>query len=177
LKFHIFDKIKFFKSQGNLQEYATRFFMHFKRYKQIFLYGIGLAILIVLVRWLEIRFIIMQHSFEIYAGGIALIFTMLGIWLALKLSKPKIETKVIEREVFMNGFEFNQSAFDELGLSKRELEVLQLMATGLSNQEVADQLFVSLNTIKTHISRLFEKLDVKRRTQAIEKAKKLALIS
>lgn len=119
----------------------------------------------------------MQHSFEIYAGGIALIFTMLGIWLALKLSKLKIETKVIEREVIMNGFEFNQSAFDALGLSKRELEVLQLMATGLSNQEVADQLFVSLNTIKTHISRLFEKLDVKRRTQAIEKAKKLALIS
>ncbi len=152
-------------------------FMHFKRYKQIFLYGTSLAILIILVRWLEIRFIIMQHSFEIYAGGIALIFTMLGIWLALKLSKPKIETKVIEREVFMNGFEFNQFAFDALGLSKRELEVLQLMATGLSNQEVADQLFVSLNTIKTHISRLFEKLDVKRRTQAIEKAKKLALIS
>ncbi|WP_379090401.1 response regulator transcription factor [Pedobacter sp. UC225_65] len=130
-----------------------------------------------MVRWLEIRFIIMQHSFEYYAGGIALIFTMLGIWLALKLSKLKIETKVIEREVIMNGFEFNQSAFDALGLSKRELEVLQLMATGLSNQEVADQLFVSLNTIKTHISRLFEKLDVKRRTQAIEKAKKLALIS
>lgn len=152
-------------------------FMHFKRYKQIFLYGTSLAILIILVRWLEIRFIIMQHSFEIYAGGIALIFTMLGIWLALKLSKLKIETKVIEREVIMNGFEFNQSAFDALGLSKRELEVLQLMATGLSNQEVADQLFVSLNTIKTHISRLFEKLDVKRRTQAIEKAKKLALIS
>ena len=101
--------------------------MHIKQYKQIFLYGIGLAVLIVLVRWLEIRFIIMQHSFEIYAGGIALIFTMLGIWLALKLSKPKIETKVIEKEVFItavNGFEFNHVAFEELGLSKRELEVL-----------------------------------------------------
>lgn len=156
-----------------------KYFMQVKKYKQIFLYGISFAILIVLVRWLEIRFIIMQHAFEIYAGAIALIFTMLGIWLALKLSRPKVETKIVEKEVFkaVATFEFNQPAFEELGLSKRELEVLQLMATGLSNQELADQLFVSLNTIKTHISRLFEKLEVKRRTQAIEKAKKLALIA
>lgn len=154
--------------------------MRAKKNKQIFLYGMSLAILIILIRWLEFRFIVMQHAFEIYAGAIAFIFTILGIWLALKLSKPKIETQIIEKTVFKsstNEFEFNQSAFDELGLSKRELEVLQLMATGLSNKELADQLFVSLNTVKTHISRLFEKLEVKRRTQAIEKAKKMALIA
>ncbi len=114
-----------------------------------------------------------------YAGAIAIIFTSLGIWIALKLSKPKIETKIVEKHIFKikDEFVFNAAAFDELGLSKREVEVLQLMANGLSNQEIADKLFVSLNTIKTHISRLFEKMEVKRRTQAIEIAKKLSLIA
>ncbi len=153
--------------------------MELKAKKQIFWYGLALAVLVLLVKWLEIRLLILQHTYDIYAGAIALIFTLLGIWLALKLGKPKIETQVIEREVFRTAstFEFNQSAFEALGLSKRELEVLQLLAIGLSNQEIADQLFVSLNTIKTHISRLFEKLEVKRRTQAVEKAKKLCLIA
>lgn len=153
--------------------------MELKAKKQIFWYGLALAVLVLLVKWLEIRLLILQHTYDIYAGAIALIFTLLGIWLALKLGKPKIETQVIEREVFRiaSTFEFNQSAFEALGLSKRELEVLQLLAMGLSNQEIADQLFVSLNTIKTHISRLFEKLEVKRRTQAVEKAKKLCLIA
>lgn len=149
-----------------------------KKYRQAIWYGLIFALLLLLIRWLEVRFIIMQHAFEIYAGAIALIFTCLGIWLALKLSKPKIQTQIIEKEVFKNtdNFVFNEAAFEELGLSKRELEVLRLMASGASNQEIADQLFVSLNTIKTHSSRLFEKLDVKRRTQAIELAKKRSLI-
>lgn len=149
-----------------------------KKYTQVILYGVSFAVSLLVVRWLEIRFIIMQHAFEVYAGAIALIFTGLGIWLALKLSRPKIQTQIIEKEVYRlaDDFVFNQKAFEELGLSKRELEVLQLMAKGASNQEIADQLFVSLNTIKTHSSRLFEKLEVKRRTQAIELAKKLSLI-
>lgn len=145
------------------------------KYKQTVLYGIILALLLGLLRWLEIRFIIIEHSFEIYAGAIALLFTALGIWLALKLSKPKI----VEKEIFRNtsvDFIFNEDASAKLGLSSRELEVLQLMAAGKSNQEIADQLFLSLNTIKTHSSRLFEKMDVKRRTQAVELGKKLALI-
>lgn len=149
-----------------------------RKYKQVIGYGAVFAILMLVVRWLEIRYIIMAHAFEIYAGAIALIFTCLGIWLALKLVKPKIQTQVIEKEVYKTttDFVFNQESFEKLGLSKRELEVLQLMARGASNQEIADQLFVSLNTIKTHVSRLFEKLEVKRRTQAIELAQKLALI-
>ncbi|RZJ48668.1 MAG: response regulator transcription factor, partial [Flavobacterium sp.] len=100
--------------------------------------------------------------------------------LALKLAKPKIETRIIEKEVFINRvdeFKFNRAAADNLGLSDREIEVLELMANGLSNQEIADKLFISLNTIKTHISRIFEKMDVKRRTQAIELAKNLSIIS
>ena len=150
-----------------------------KKYKQILLYALAFAILVITLKWLEIRYVLIQNSFEIYAGAIALIFTVLGIWLALKLAKPKVETKIIEKQVFINNtatFSFNEQAFLSLGLSKRELSVLQLMADGYSNQEIADQLFVSLNTIKTHISRLFEKMEVKRRTQAIEMAKKLSLI-
>ncbi|MDQ7948185.1 MAG: response regulator transcription factor [Pedobacter sp.] len=152
--------------------------LRLKLYQQTILYGLSLAALALLLRWLEFRLLILNHSFEIYAGIIAVIFTLLGIWLALKLSRPKIETKIIERPLIVNStaFIFNKTFAQQLGLSKREIEVLQLMAKGLSNQEIADQLFVSLNTIKTHSSRLFEKLEVKRRTQAIEMAKKHALI-
>lgn len=152
--------------------------LNFKKYKQVLLYALVFAMLVITLKWLEIRYVLVQNSFEIYAGAIALIFTVLGIWLALKLAKPKVETKIIEKQVFINTdqFNFNEQAFLSLGLSKRELAVLQLMADGYSNQEIADQLFVSLNTIKTHISRLFEKMEVKRRTQAVELAKKLSLI-
>jgi DNA-binding CsgD family transcriptional regulator len=146
---------------------------------QLVIYSISLALLLLLLRWIEFRFLILHHSFEIYAGAIAAIFTVLGIWIALKLSKPKIETHIIEKKVFAveGEFVFNQKACSQLGLSMREVEVLQLMGNGLSNQEIADRLFVSVNTIKTHSSRLFEKLEVKRRTQAIELGKKLALIT
>jgi len=147
--------------------------------KGILIYGTSLALLLFLLRWLELRFIIFDHAFEIYIGAIALIFTGLGIWLALKLTRPKVKTIVVEKEVYINNtgdFVLNEKEMASLGLSKRELEVLELMAAGLSNDEIAGRLFVSLNTIKTHTSKLFEKLDVKRRTQAIEKAKRLSLI-
>lgn len=145
--------------------------------KSIILYGVFLAALLFLLKWLELRFIIINHAFEIYAGSIAVIFTGLGIWLALKLTKPK--TILIEKKVFAEkpeSFILNEKALSERNISKRELEVLQLLSAGLSNQEIASRLFVSLNTIKTHNARLFEKLDVKRRTQAIETAKRLNLI-
>ncbi len=149
------------------------------RNKQIILYGIALAVLLFLLKWLELRFVIVSHAFEIYIAAIALIFTVLGIWLALKLMKPKEKTVLVEKEVYRNNpgeFVLNEPELSNLGLSKRELEVLSLMAEGFSNQEIAARLFVSLNTIKTHSSRVFEKLDVKRRTQAVEKAKRLSLI-
>ena len=143
------------------------------------LYGISLAILLFLLRWLELRFIIFDHALEIYVGAIAVIFTALGIWLALKLTKPTIERVVVEKDIYIEkspDFIFNDAEMSRLGISKRELEVLQLMAGGLSNAEIAARLFVSLNTIKTHASNLFIKLDASRRTQAIEKAKSLCLI-
>lgn len=149
------------------------------RHKQTILYGVLLALLLFLLKWLELRLLIMYHAFEIYAGIIAVIFTCLGIWLALKLAKPKVQTLVVEKEVYIKNtapFTFNEEALNQLSMSRRELEVLQLMADGLSNQEIADQLFVSLNTVKTHSARVFEKMEVKRRTQAIEKGKRMSLI-
>lgn len=151
----------------------------FFKNKLVLLYGISLALLLALLKWLELKFIIMQNAYEIYSGLIALIFMGVGIWLALKLAKPKKETIIVEKEIYITNtgdFILNEKEIEKLSISKRELEVLQLMAEGLSNQEIAERLFVSLNTVKTHSSKVLEKLDVKRRTQAVEKAKRLSII-
>lgn len=145
--------------------------------KKNILYGVSLGLLLLLLNWLEWHFVIISHAFEIYAGAIAVIFTCLGIWLAIKLVTPKGKTVIVEKQVFANAnFVLNQDELNRLCLSSRELEVLQLIADGLTNQQIAERLFVSLNTIKTHIKNLFFKMDVERRTQAIEKAKRLSLI-
>lgn len=154
--------------------------MIWKLSKQTVLYGIAMAILLFLLKWLELRFVIYNHAFELYAGAIAVVFTALGVWLALKLAKPKVkvETVVIEKEIKTEQpvFTFNYKEFETSGLSKRELEVLQLMAKGLTNQEIADHLFVSLNTVKTHTSNVFEKLEVTNRMQAVKTAREKGLI-
>ena len=157
----------------------------FIKYRSAILYGISLAALLFLLKWLESKFLIINHAFEVYIGFIAIIFTSLGIWLALKLFKPAIKTTVktviVEKKVYMERQEIahgekNNEEAKRLGLSQRELEVLELMSAGLSNQEIADKLFVLLNTIKTHSAKIFEKMDVKRRTQAVEMAKRLHII-
>ncbi|MEP7196205.1 MAG: LuxR C-terminal-related transcriptional regulator [Saprospiraceae bacterium] len=151
-----------------------------QRNKATIVYSISLAFLLFLLKWLELRFILFDHSFEIYIGCIAVIFTTLGIWLALKLSKPK--TQIVEKEIYINsynqqeGFVLNTSLVSELEISKREMEILNLLAQGHSNQEIASILFISLSTVKSHNQSLFEKLEVKRRIQAVEKAKNLNLI-
>jgi DNA-binding CsgD family transcriptional regulator len=152
--------------------------------KHILLYAVAMAMLLLLLQWMQYRLLILDHAMEIYITGIAIMFTILGVWLAKKLSRPKTkiitETVVVEKQVPVyrdrGSFSPDKEMIDTLGLSQRELEVLALMAEGASNQEIADRLFVSLNTIKTHSSRMFEKLDVKRRTQAIEKAKRFNII-
>ncbi|MEO6523273.1 MAG: LuxR C-terminal-related transcriptional regulator [Mucilaginibacter sp.] len=153
-------------------------FNYLSKHRSVLIYGASLAALLFLMKWLEWHFIIVNYAFELYAGFIAVIFTGLGIWLALKLSKPKTTIVTVEKELLISSdtFILNEAALTETGLSRRELEVLQLMAGGLSNQEIAEKLFVSLNTIKTHSSNVFEKLEVQRRTQAVEKAKRLSLI-
>ncbi|MBO9154024.1 response regulator transcription factor [Chitinophaga sp. MAH-28] len=122
---------------------------------------------------------VIRYALEFYIGAIAIVFTAFGIWLALKLSRPKVNTVIVEKQIFLPrpaDFTLNEKELEKTGLSTRELEVLQLMADGLSNQEIAAKLYVSLSTIKTHSSKVLEKMDVRRRTQAIDKAKKLNII-
>jgi DNA-binding CsgD family transcriptional regulator len=151
------------------------------RNKLVIIYGSALAAVMLVLKWLEWRFLILNHSFELYIAAIAFCFTILGIWLARKLSSPRTQTVVLEKEVFIprptSGYVPDEAVLQRSGISRREWEVLSLMSEGLSNQEIADRLFVSLNTIKTHGSNLYLKLDVKRRTQAIEKAKRLGLLA
>lgn len=141
-----------------------------------------MAVLLFLLKWLELRLVIIDHALDIYVGLIALLFTSLGIWLALRLVKPATKIIIVEKEIYLparepgDAFEPDRSEIDRMGLSKRELEVLELMAAGLSNQEIAGRLFVSLNTVKTHSSNIFAKMDVKRRTQAVEKGKRISII-
>lgn len=139
--------------------------------RTILLYSLALAALLFLLQWLQFGYMVRDLSLEFYLGVVAIVFTAVGIWAGLRLTRPK--TKVIVQK----DFTFNEEEFNRLGISKRELEVLELMAQGLSNQEIADKLFVSLNTIKTHSANLFIKLDAKRRTQAVQKAKDLQLIN
>ncbi|WP_128545439.1 helix-turn-helix transcriptional regulator [Larkinella soli] len=147
--------------------------------RETLLYGVALAVLLFVLKWLELRLVIVNHAFEIYIGAIAVLFTGLGIWLALQLARPRVQTVVVEKEVYVgepNEFVFNETEFRRLGLSRRELDVLLGMAEGLSNHEIGERLFVSVNTVKTHSSNLFSKLDVRSRTQAIDRAKRLRLI-
>lgn len=139
-----------------------------------------MAILLSLHRFLEYKFLIVQNKIGLYIGIIAVFFTILGVWASNKLTTPKVKTVVIEKEIFVQkriDFTMNEEEVANRKISKRELEVLELMAQGLSNQEIAARLFVSLNTIKTHSSNLFQKLEVKRRTQAIEMGKKIGIIA
>ena len=128
-----------------------------------------------MLKLVEYRFLVVEHSVEIYGGLIALLFASLGIWLGLKLTRKK--EVVVFREVAVTApFALNEGKLRELGVTRRELEILALIANGMSNREIAEKLFVSENTVKTHSSRLFDKLSAKRRTQAVQIGKELGLI-
>ena len=149
----------------------------------VLIYGLCGGLLIAALKLIEYRFIVLQHSIEIYGGLTALVFAGLGIWLGLKLTRKEqviVERQlIVEREVRVPAgtpFALNEERLHELAITKRELEILELIAHGLSNREIAEKLFVSENTVKTHSSRLFDKLSAKRRTQAVQKGKELGLI-
>jgi len=155
--------------------------------KQILIYGLiyGLCggLLIAVLKVIEYRFVVVEHSIEIYGGLTALVFAGLGIWLGLKLTRKEqviVERElIVEREVLVPAgtpFALNEKQLQELAITKRELEILGLIANGLSNREIAEKLFVSENTVKTHSSRLFDKLSAKRRTQAVQRGKEFGLI-
>ena len=143
--------------------------------KTVLLYGILGGVLIATLKLIEYRFLVLEHSLEIYGGIVALIFVTLGIWLGLKLTRTEVVVK--EVPVPTNGpFERNEIRLNQLGITPRELEILEAIAAGLSNREIAEKLFVSENTVKTHTGRLFDKLSASRRTQAVQKAKEAGLI-
>ena len=149
--------------------------------KTILLYGIAMAVLIALLKFFQYQFLARDLSIEFYVGIVAVLFVCLGAWAGSRLTRTKIA--VVEKEVIVerviaadSDFRLNESELDRLGISKREYEVLELISQGLSNQEIADKLFVSTNTIKTHSSNLFMKLDARRRTQAIQRARELGLL-
>lgn len=144
--------------------------------KTIFLYGIALAVLLGLLKAVEYRFWVRDLSMEVYVAIVALFFSALGIWAGLRLTKRGSGIKDNFQFDSRSSFEVSPDLLEKYKLSKREHEVLTLIAAGYSNQEIAEKLFVSLNTIKTHSSNLFIKLDVKRRTQAVQKAKELGLL-
>jgi len=141
-------------------------------------YGLCGGVLIVLLKYFEYRFLVVEHSLEIYGGVIAVLFAGLGIWLGTRVTK-KPAPKILVKEILVPApteFVMNDLKLRELGVTPRELEILQLMAEGMSNREIADRLFVSENTVKTHSSRLFDKLSAKRRTQAVQIGKEMGLI-
>ena len=148
--------------------------------KSVALYGMSAGLLIVALRFAEYRFLVVAHSFEIYATIIALAFAIVGIRLGLTINKEKIVVKEVPVEVRVPNdqpFVVNAAKVQELGITARELEVLGLIAEGLSTKEIADRLFVSENTVKTHTSRVFDKLGASRRTQAVQLGKRLGLIA
>jgi DNA-binding CsgD family transcriptional regulator len=145
--------------------------------KHVLLYGLIGGVLILGLRLIEYRWLVVEHSIEIYGALVALLFAGLGIWLGLRLTRRK-ETVVV-REVMVPApasFVRDQDRQASLGITPRELEILELIAQGLSNREIAGRVNVTENTVKTHSSRLFDKLGARRRTQAVQMGKELRLI-
>jgi len=137
--------------------------------RTIIIYGLSMAALVGLLKVVEYKYFVRDIPLEFYIGVVAVMFTALGIWAGLRLTRPKF----IDRS---GPFVLDESALQRLGISKREHEVLGLIAAGHSNQEIADQLFISMPTVKTHVSNVLGKLDAGRRTEAVRRAKELQLI-
>ncbi|MBI3714400.1 MAG: DNA-binding response regulator [Betaproteobacteria bacterium] len=145
--------------------------------KHVLLYGLLGGVLIAGLKFIEYRWLVVEHSVEIYGGIVAAVFACFGIWLGLRITRRR-ETVVV-REVLVAApadFVRDQAKVDALGITPRELEILELIAAGLSNKEIGARLFVSENTVKTHSSRVFDKLGARRRTQAVQLGKELRLI-
>ena len=148
--------------------------------KHVLLYGLLGGLLIALLQTVEYRYLIIEHSGQIYGGLIAAIFAALGIWLGRALTKKPVAVAEQPKPSAIlsvpSPFVRNAERVQEIGLTPRELQILELIADGLSNREIAGRLFVSENTVKTHSSRLFDKLNARRRTQAVQVGKQLGLL-
>lgn len=145
--------------------------------KTILVYGLALAGLTILLKMIEYKFMVRDIGMEIYLGIIALFFTIIGVWAGTRIINRKTIVKEVPVLVEQKAdFVQDEAQMKKLGISPREYEVLQLMSEGLSNQEIGEKLFISLPTVKTHTTNLYMKLDVKRRTQAVQRAKEMRLI-
>ncbi len=145
--------------------------------KHVLLFGLLGGVLIAVLKLIEYRWLLVAHSVEIYGALVAALFAALGIWLGLKLTRPT--EKVVVREVLVPApatFLRDDRKLEALGITPRELEILELIAQGLSNREIAERVNVSENTVKTHSSRVFDKLGARRRTQAVQRGKEWRLI-
>jgi ATP/maltotriose-dependent transcriptional regulator MalT len=156
--------------------------------RHVLIFGLVGGLLIAALQYTEYRFVILSHSVEIYGALIAILFAAFGIWLGLRItrrretsSRETIRETVVVKEVLVPAeapapFAPNTARQQTLGITARELEILTLVARGLSNREIAAQLFVSENTVKTHCARAFDKLGAARRTQAVQRGKELGLL-
>ena len=145
--------------------------------RHVLIIGLIGGILIAALKWIEYRYLIIEHSFEIYGALIAILFAVVGIWLGNRLTTPR--QKIVIKEVPVPAapsFILNEQKQEALGITRRELEILELVAQGMSNREIAGKLYVSENTVKTHCSRAFDKLGARRRTQAVQRGKELGLL-
>ena len=145
--------------------------------RNILLFGLVGGILVAVLRWAEYRFLVLEHSLEIYGGLVAVTFAVLGVWLGRRFAGAGNRRAVVEKPAPADApFAPDEKRRGDLGITRRELEILELVAQGLSNREIAGKLFVSENTVKTHCSRAFEKLGARRRTQAVQLGKQLGLL-
>ena len=149
--------------------------------KTVLVYGLLGGVLIALLRLVEYRFLVLEHSLEIYGGIIAVLFSALGLWLGFKLTRETIVVREVPIAVEVpartdTAFKRDAARQEALGITPREMDILEAMAAGLSNRQIGERLFVSENTVKTHSARLFGKLAAQRRTQAVQRAREAGLI-
>ncbi len=151
--------------------------------RHVLIFGVVGGLLIAILQYTEYRFVIIEHSVELYGALVAILFAAFGIWLGLRItrSRESIRETVVVKEVLLPApalqpFAPNRARQQTLGITARELEILTLVARGLSNREIATHLFVSENTVKTHCARAFDKLGAARRTQAVRRGKELGLL-
>jgi two-component system, NarL family, response regulator LiaR len=152
--------------------------------RHVLIFGLAGGLLIATLQYTEYRFVIIEHSVELYTGLVAILFATFGICLGLRITRSReTRERVVVREVrvpaeapALEPFAPNTARQQTLGITARELEILTLVARGFSNREIATQLFVSENTVKTHCARAFDKLGAARRTQAVRRGKELGLL-
>jgi len=153
--------------------------------RHVVIFGIVGGLLIAALQYTEYRFVIIEHSVELYGALVALLFASFGIWLGLRITRNRetVRETVVVKEVLVPAETLTREPFvpntaqqQTLGITARELEILTLIARGLSNPEIATQLFFSENTVKTHCARAFDKLGAARRTQAVQRGKELGLL-